>query len=129
MAGNDRKVSMIAADDVVGPAAEEAGGKSDRQADQDGDADREQAGIDGGRRAVDQPAENVAAEVVGAEQMAGSGGGQHVVGVLRGRRIRRDPGCADRHDHQHQQDQNRQRRAQIAGQPAEQAAQPARLGW
>ena len=38
IAGNDRKVSMIAADDVVDPAAEEAGDEADRHADRDADA-------------------------------------------------------------------------------------------
>jgi len=44
------------ADDVVGPASEESGREADRQTDGGGDADREQAGINRRRRAVDQPA-------------------------------------------------------------------------
>ena len=53
---------------------------------------------------------------------AGAGRRQHVVDVLRGRRIRRDPRRADRDDDKPEQNHDRQRRAQVRGQPPEETA-------
>ena len=61
-----------AADDLVEPAADEADDQPDRHAEHDRDADGEQRSIKRVRGAPDQPAQHVAAEIVGAEPVRGA---------------------------------------------------------
>ena len=98
IAGNDSSVSITRLIDVVDPAAEETREQADRHADQDArPSTARKLRIERGRRAVDQPAEHVAAEVVGAEQMRGVGLLQRVVDVLRrSANTARSTGASDR---------------------------------
>src|SRR5260370_464118 len=50
---------------------------------------------------------------------AGARQREHVVDIRRGGLIRRNPRRADRDDDKHEQDEDRQRRAQVRGQPSE----------
>ena len=58
-----------ALDDEIDPAAVEAGDASEDDAEQQADAHADEADRHGDARSVDQPAEQVAAELVGAEQV------------------------------------------------------------
>ena len=109
--GHDRVEE--AADDAVGPAAGPAGDRAERGAEDErrGDGDERDAEIDAG--GDDDPAEHVAAELVGAEEMGGRRrlqgggrvGGERVVG--------NDP----RPEHRHHQDRGEEEQGEGVGRP------------
>ena len=88
---------------VVDAAAAEARHQPDHQRQDEGDAHRLEGDLHGDARAVDQPGEDVATEVVGAEPVAGADAGVRVGQVLGVRVVGRDPRREDRRNrHEHQ---------------------------
>ena len=88
---------------VVDAAAAEARHEPDHQRQDEGDAHRLEGDLHGDPGAVDQPGEDVATEVVGAEPVAGADAGVRVGQVLGVRVVGRDPRREDRRNrHEHQ---------------------------
>ena len=117
--GNVKSASVARLIDRVGPTPEVSGNESQRH----GNPDREHHGLDGGAHrqpgGVDQPAQRVATEVVGAEPVLARRTREHVLQVQLVGVIRRDDGSEDRHeDDEHDEARPRPSRSCSCGSPA-----------
>jgi hypothetical protein len=106
--------------DPLEPAAGVAADEAEQQAAGERDADRDHADLEGQPGAVDDPAEQVAAEVVGAEPVLRRGRlearpGAHLQGIIR-RDRRREEGTQDQQQHD--------REAELAGRAGGERAPP-----
>ena len=98
------------------PAAAIAGNKPERHADPGGDHDDDDRDFECAARAENDPRQQVAPEIVGAERKGGGGRFQALQqmrggGILR---MRRDPRAEQRDDHDREHDQQPGNRRQIA---------------
>lgn len=105
------------ADHTVNGAAEVSGAQADRQTDRKPDRDRHDARVQRDRRAVEQPAQDIAAEIIRAQQMVGRRPLQHRVVILVGRRIRRDEWREDGQQCEANQEPERDRSSDIPTKP------------